>query len=152
MGKRAYRKKLKIKLKKETIYTIVQIGLLGVAGIVTLSFFQQGTVLSYVNETVTRYLGWGKVILPLVLFMLSFQLTKFKFFLARTNVVIGPVLIWLTILGLTKGGDVGFTVWSNFESILGGVAALLILVLAFIVGLIVLFDASLEDVWGIIAR
>ncbi|MBI3981092.1 DNA translocase FtsK [Candidatus Microgenomates bacterium] len=152
MRKRAYRKKLKIKLKKETIYTIVQLGLLGVAGIVTLSFFQQGSVLSYINETVTRYLGWGKVLLPLVLFMLSFQLTKFKFFLARTNVVIGTVLIWLTLLGLTKSGDVGFTVWSNFETILGGVAAFLILVLAFVVGLIVLFDASLEDVWGIIAR
>lgn len=124
----------------------------GISGLVLLSFFQQGTILSYINSTIDRYLGGGKILLPLILFMTSLQLSKFKFFLARMNVLIGLTLIWLTLLGLFQSGDVGFTIWSNFSTVVGGVASFLILSLAFIIGLIVLFDASLEDVWGIIAK
>ena len=152
MRKRSYKKKLKIKLKSQTIYTIFQIMLWGISGLVLLSFFQQGTILSYINSTIDRYLGGGKILLPLILFMTSLQLSKFKFFLARMNVLIGLTLIWLTLLGLFQSGDVGFTIWSNFSTVVGGVASFLILSLAFIIGLIVLFDASLEDVWGIIAK
>ncbi len=149
MKRHSYHKKLKFKLKKETIYNISTIALLGVAFIVGLSFFSTSPYLTKINTLVQNYFGWGGLVLPILLLMLAFGPSKLRPKWLNINIYIGLALIWIALLGLTKAGLVGLTVWSNIEIFLTGVGAFFLLSGALLIGLIVLFNTSLEEIAGI---
>ena len=146
MKRRFYRKKLKFKLKKETIYNISTIVLLAVAFIIGLSFFSSNPYLSKINSEVQAYFGWGGMFLPVLLLMFAFGPTKLRPKWLNINIYIGLALIWVSLLGLTRAGLVGLTVWGNIEIFLTGAGAFFLLSGALLIGLIVLFNTSLEEI------
>lgn len=140
------RKLFNFRIKTQSVYTIFAILLLSAAAISTVSFFQSGTALDRVNSFVSDKFGWGSILLPVVLVGLSFLFIKIKSKFTKPNVSLGLVLSYICLLSLTQSGLVGTQIWNNFSSLVSPLGAFVVLCGMFLIGLIVLFNTSIDEV------
>ncbi len=150
MARGRRRSPFKFKLKKGSIQSISVMLLLGLAGLIILSYFGQASgVGSVLQEYVSRYFGWGGIFTALILISAAMYMSKLKFKWAKPHVFIGLTGVLLSLLALTSGpqagagGIVGQALWSYLDDLLSVGAYLFYLVLLLIF-VIVLFDTSLD--------
>ncbi|MCL4339036.1 DNA translocase FtsK [Patescibacteria group bacterium] len=147
MARRYRRRKFpKFKLKAQSVYTIFTILFIGAAGLTTISFFQSGTKLDIVRNLLIDKLGWGGMLLPVVLITFSFLFMKLKLSFTRPNVSLGVLLSYICLLALTRAGSVGTQIWENFAALVSGIGAFIILFGMLCIGLIVLFNTSIDEI------
>lgn len=143
----ARRKSLfKFRLKKQTVYTIFSLLFISSAGIIGASYFNSDGILRTLNAEVTDKLGWASILLPIVLFWSSFLFLRLKIKLAKPNVTLGMILSYLSLVGLTQAGLVGLQIWGNISSAISSLGAIFVLIGALTVGLIVMFNTSLDQI------
>lgn len=150
MRRRGYfhrRRPLRLRLKKHTVYTITSILLFSLGGIILLSFTKQGPLLAKVYQVGISNFGWGLVFLPFILILAGLLLAGLKWKIAKTNVVVGAILLWLSLAGLSRAGRIGQELWGNIEVLLTSVGAFLILTGAFLISLVVFFNTSLDQLF-----
>ncbi|MBI2617420.1 DNA translocase FtsK [Candidatus Gottesmanbacteria bacterium] len=145
---RRYRRRrhLHFKLKKETVFTIVAVLLMGGAALVGISYFQSGTALIFINGLVGEKFGWGGILLPIVLLSLSTLFLGIKTSFTKPNVPLGLLLTYITLLALTQSGFIGLKIWNNFATLVSGFGAFVLLLGTFFIGLIVLFNTSIDEI------
>ena len=145
---RYYRRKglFHLKLKKQTVYAIFAVLLVGFAALIALSFFQKNSNLDIVKSLAVEKFGWGAIFLPIVLIALSFLFLRIKASFARPNVPFGLLLSYICLLALTQSGYIGGQIWNNFSVLISGFGAFIILLGMFAIGLIVLFNTSIDEV------
>jgi S-DNA-T family DNA segregation ATPase FtsK/SpoIIIE len=134
-----------LKLKKQTVYTVGAIWLWLFAGAITLSFFADGTILSRLREELMLHVGWIMYLLPPFLVSLSVLFFKVKSAAASPNVPLGFGVLLLSLLGLTQAGVVGEVIWNAIAQAIAAEGAILVFLGLFLIGLIVLFNASLDS-------
>ncbi|OGG26289.1 hypothetical protein A2960_04930 [Candidatus Gottesmanbacteria bacterium RIFCSPLOWO2_01_FULL_39_12b] len=149
---RYYRRhrRLKFKLKKNTVYNIFAILLIIVAGFTGLSFFQTSSSLDIIRIFALENFGWGSYLLPFVLLSISFLFLKIKIFFIKPNITFGGLLTYICILALSQSGYIGEQIWNNFSSLISGAGAFIILSGMLFIGLIVLFNTSFEDIFKVL--
>ncbi len=141
-----YRKnKFKLKLKKNTVYSIFAFGLILGGLLLFLSFSKSGASFTIVNDLLSRYFGLFSILFPLALILLGFFFLKLKIFISRPNVAVGFLLFFISILGLFKGGIVGDRLYGILADILTGLGASLVYVAGILIGLVVFFDTSIDE-------
>ncbi len=146
MKRRYYSRSLfKLKLKKQTVYSLSAVFFIGCAGITALSFTQQGVFLSRIYALLVEVFGWGILFLPIVLGLFSLLFLHLKLRFTKPNVIFGTILLWFSLLSLTQAGLVGGSVWSSIEELVTGAGAFLILFGVAVIGLTVLADTSLDQ-------
>lgn len=133
-------------LKRETIFSIVQVGLFAAAGLVLVSFARQGSVLVRVNDYLVTYFGWTTIILPFILISLGFLISKLSFPLGQPNVSIGIILFFVSLSALSRSGSFGKSAWDGVAVLVTPVGAFLVLLGTTVVGLIILFNTSIDQV------
>ena len=139
-------KPYKIKLKKETLYSIATLSLFGLGLITIVSFTRQGVILTKLNLLLFAYFGWGAFFLPFIIFLSGLMLTRLKWKICQPNVFIGSVLLLTSFISLTRVGIVGKVIWQGVSAYISSFGAFFLLLGTIIVGFTVLFDASIEDV------
>ncbi len=120
---RHYKRRMKLKLKKNTVYTIAAVMLLGTSGIIGLSFFQHGTMLGRIRDELVNYLGWSALLLPFLFLSFAALLLGFKSRWTAPNIPIGFSLIFGSIIGISQSGVVGYTLWRYLEDLISGPGA-----------------------------
>lgn len=140
----------KIKLKKETVYTISSLILIFFAAISLLSFSRNGTFLIKLNDVLTRNFDWAALFFPISIFLLGLLLTRLRLAIAKPNIAVGFTLTLLSLIGLTQAGIVGQSIFLNLETFISGVGAFLVLLLGVLVGLVVLFNTSIDRIFKIV--
>ena len=147
-SRRKYHKKnpLNLKLKKQTVYTVGAIWLWLFAGAITLSFFSEGVLMTKLREELLYNLGWTMYGLPPLLVSVSLQFFKFKTKpdIAQPHVPLGLGLVLLAFTALAQGGIIGGALWNTVAGVLSTEGALLVYLALCIVGIVVLFNASLD--------
>jgi S-DNA-T family DNA segregation ATPase FtsK/SpoIIIE len=133
-------------LKPETIKSIFQIGLFALAGLILVSFSRQGSVLVLVNDYLVSYIGWSSILLPFILISLGFLISKIKFPLGQANVSIGSMLFFISIATLTRAGSFGRSAWEGVVTLVTAPGAFVVLLGTSVVGLIILFNTSFDQV------
>lgn len=103
-----------------------------------------------VKAEVTNYFGWGSLLFPLVLISLSVLLLKIKTPFSKINISLGMTLTFICILAITQSGLVGQQIWNNFATLVSGIGAFIILMGMFFIGIIVLFNTSLDEILKIV--
>ena len=146
MGKRSYRKKGKLKLKKNTVYTLFGTGTLLASFILFLSLGYHEGSLQTVNDLLLIKFGGGAFLVPFLAFFVGMYMLHLKFFLSRLNVTIGFMLFFVSVLGLTRSGEVGTTTFRIFSEILTTPGANIVFIGGLLVGAIVMFDTSVDEV------
>src|SRR3989338_2715978 len=143
---RRRRKKSILKPKKGTIFSIVALILFSGSILTFLSFFQRGTVLDQLNFTAEEYFGPMKFLLPLAILLFSLLLARLKIFSVRPNIPIGFFLVFICLIALSQSGYAGSISWAIIADSVSPVGAFLILSVMLLIGLIVLFNTSIEEI------
>lgn len=136
----------KLKIKKETLYSIASVFLIFISGLIILSFSQQGKFLSSVNFFLTRLFGVGSLFLPFLFLTAGLMLAKLSWRICRPHVLVGSLLLFLAFLGLSQTGLIGREIFQNLAFLITGLGAILILIGCGFVGFVVLFETSFEEV------
>ncbi len=135
----------KIKVKKDTFFQLIGLGILLVALLGYISFFQTGSLLILVNEFLTRQFGWLAIMVPtLILFVAIHFFKSKKLTVIKPHVTVGLFLISVALIGAMKTGNVGRVISFNLVSDFSSVGAFLILLVTFVVGIVLFFNTSLD--------
>ena len=148
--KRFTKRGFRLKLKRESVFSISQIAFFAIAGLILISFSRQGAVLLKFNEILLRYFSWSAIFLPFIFLAFAFLLSKVKFVLGQPNVIVGSLLFFISIMGLGRAGAIGIIVWDSIAALVTGVGAAIIFAGVGAVGLIVLFNTSIDAVYKLI--
>lgn len=140
------RKPFKLKLKKKTIYTIFGIGSFGLGAFLLLSFTQSGDSATAMYALLQEKFGGLAFFVPFIFFFLGFLFLHLKFYLSRLNVTIGYMLLFISLLSITRSGTIGNQIFSILEEILTTAGADIVFIGGLLVGCIVFFDTSIDEV------
>lgn len=143
--RRAHRKGFKLKLKKNTVYTLFALGSLLVSGLLFLSFFNSGGSAASINQQLSEKFGGIAFLFPFVPFFFAFLLFRLKMYISRANVAFGFLVFFVSLLGLTKSGSIGAGMFGILEEILTTIGADLVFIGGLVVGNIVFFDTSVDE-------
>lgn len=149
--KRFTKRGFRLKLKKETTFSIAQIFFYAMAGIILISFTRQGTALLILNNLIWKYFSWSSLLLPFLFLSFAFLISKVKFVLGQPNVIVGGLLFFISIMSLGRAGIIGNSAWEGIVALVTGIGAGIILIGTSLVGLIVLFNTSMDQVVKFIA-
>lgn len=140
------RKPFKLKLKKKTIYTIFGIGSFIVGAFLLLSFTQSGDSATALYAMLVEKFGGLAFFVPFIFFFLGFLFLHLKFYLSRLNVTIGYLLLFVSLLSITRSGTIGSQIFTILEEILTTAGADIVFIGGLLVGCIVFFDTSIDEV------
>jgi len=150
--KRHYRKRkfgFKFKLRSNTVYSIFAFGLILIGFLSLLSFSQNGSTLVAINQKLWEYFGFSSYLFPFVLIFFGFFFLRLKFYLSRTNVSLGFALLFISIDAITQGGGMGSYLFSVLAETLTPYGTYIVYFGGVVVGIVVLFDTSLDEIVGI---
>ncbi|MBI4038492.1 DNA translocase FtsK [Candidatus Daviesbacteria bacterium] len=147
----------KLRLRQKTITAVGTLIAFGLAVLSIVAIATQSQTLSFWREFLAENLGWAKVLSPLIFLLGGLVLTKAKWRFAQLNVFLGFILVLVSLVGITgalkaeKAGNIGWTLWNELSSFVTAPGAVALLVLVFFVGLVVLFNTSLDQIFKIFA-
>jgi S-DNA-T family DNA segregation ATPase FtsK/SpoIIIE len=142
--RRARRKKTIVKVKRKTLFSIISTGII-LLGILTIfSFLQKGAFLIEVNRLLRQYFGLVSVFIPFLLLSLGLLISRSQISLAQPHVFLGGILLFVSLLGLTKEGEVGRFMWQYVEFLITFPGAFLLFLFGILIGLAVIFNTSIE--------
>lgn len=150
--KRFTKRGFRLKIKKETAFSISQVFFYVLAALVFVSFTRQGLVLVKFNDLLWTYFSWASFILPFLFLSLAFLISKVKFVLGQPNVVVGGILFFISVMALGQAGIAGKTEWDAIAALVTGYGAGIIFVGTSLIGLIVLFNTSIDQVVKIVTK
>jgi len=145
-GSYGKRGKFKLKLKKKTIYTIFGLGSIAASALLFLSFVGNGPSFELLNMALREYFGPLSFFFPIVLFLFGFLFFKIKFALAKPNVFAGFLILYFSAVVLFRSGYVGQAFFANIAEVVTPIGTLLVFLLGMIIGLIILFDTSVDEI------
>lgn len=134
----------KLKLKRDTVFSISQIFFFALAALILVSFSREGVILLKFNDLLLTYFSWTSIFLPFIFLAFAFLLTKVKFPLGQPNVIVGGLLFFVSIVTLWRAGILGMSAWEGLSALITNIGAGIVLVCTSFVGLIVLFNTSIE--------
>ncbi len=147
----------RFKLKHKTITAVGTLVAFSLAVLSAVALSTQSPSLSFWRDFLNEWLGISKLSAPIVFLLSGLVLLKAKWRFAQTNVLLGFMLAVLSVASLVsavkyeKGGLLGQTLWRELSSFVTPLGALALLVMVFLIGLVVLFNTSLQQIFGIFA-
>lgn len=145
----------KLKLRQKTITAVASLVAFILAVVSTVSLLTHTQTLVFWSEFLDNILGWTKVFAPIIFLLSGLVLTKSRWRVAQVNVLLGVVLIILSISGFIsslkfeKGGAIGQLFWRELSSFITPLGAVTLLILLLLVGLVVLFNTTLSQIFSI---
>lgn len=125
--------------------SILAILVIGIGGLIAVSFSQQGVFLSKVYEIGSSFLGWTFMLLPFIFVVGGLMLTSAKLAIASPHVLLGAVITLVSLTGLTKSGSIGEQIFLSVSTLISVPGAFLFYVVGTLIGLFILFETSIED-------
>jgi S-DNA-T family DNA segregation ATPase FtsK/SpoIIIE len=141
--------KFKLKLKKDTVYSIFAFGLILGGLLLLLSFTKSGESFTVINDLLNKYFGLFSFLFPVAIILLGFLFLRLKMFISRPNVAVGFLLFFISVVGLFKGGSFGSYIYQFLADILNGLGANLVYIAGILIGLFVFFDTSADELLSI---
>ncbi len=146
MARKHYRKrKFKLKLKNETVYSIFSFGLILLGILMGLSFSRGADSFIAINDILNSYFGPASYLFPIVLILFGFLFLRLKFFLSRPHVALGFIIIFAAVNGISRGGIIGEYLFQTLADIVSDAGSYLVYLVGIFVGIIVLFDTSIDE-------
>lgn len=144
MGRRK-KSKLKLKLRPETVHSIVALILIMLGLLVVISFTGQGAILAKVNALLQAELGTAMLFLPFVFVSAGMVMFKTKWMWSKPHVLLGTILMFLGTLGGLKSGDIGLKTFANVANLLSAPGSYVVFVTIFAIGLLIISQTSIAD-------
>lgn len=150
MGRR--RKPLKIKIRPETLHSVVALILFALGILVIVSFTGQGEVLLLVNRYLAQKLGIALLFLPFVFISAGLVMMRTKWAWSKPHVLLGTLLLMGGTLGIAKTGSIGQQTFTNLALLVSSAGAMALFVTCFLIGLLILTQFSIAEVLELLAK
>lgn len=138
----------KLRIKKQTVYSIGQITFWALAGIILISFSQQGEWLIALNNLLLGVFSWTIFLFPFLFLVAGFMLSRFRFPLSSPNVFLGLLLFIICAGGMTQAGLVGQMLFVGISALITEIGAYLLFFAGASIGILVFFNTSLDQIIG----
>lgn len=150
--KRHYNKRssFKLKLKKDTVYTLSAISLILLGIVSAFSYTRNGEILSEVNLYLTSYFGAFAFLIPVNLILLGLLMSKIKANFARFNVALGFLVITISLLGLFQSGFLGEKIFAFTDNLFGTFLNVIFYLTGGLIGLVIFLNLSLPQILTIV--
>lgn len=125
--------------------SVMAVAIMGIGGLIAISFSQQGFFLTKVNETGRGLLGWTLLFVPFIFIVGGLLLTHVKLAIASAHVFLGSVVTMISLSGLAGSGTIGSGIKDSVVSLISVPGAILFFVVGTAIGLFILFETSIED-------
>jgi S-DNA-T family DNA segregation ATPase FtsK/SpoIIIE len=135
----------KLKLKKEILHSVVSVLFAVLSLIVLISFTRQGVLLSTVYSVMYRAFGWTMLVVPFLLLSISLMMMSLKWALASPSLLLGGTLFFTGLLGLSRAGQLGETIFGAVSIFVTTIGAVIIYLAVMFIGIMVLTNTPLED-------
>lgn len=145
-ARRLTKRSFNLKLKKQSVYSIVQVIFYALAALILVSFARRGLILIKFNDFLIASFSWATFFLPFIFLTFAMLVSKVKNPLGQPNVVIGGLLFLISIATIGRAGIVGKAAWEGSSSLITPAGAFIVLLGTTIVGLIILFNTSVDQV------
>lgn len=142
----------KIKLKKETIYSLVSLGFLGMSGLIMLSFTRQGVLFAAINDLLDAYFGWASIFIPFLCAIAGLMLTELKWRITRPNTFLGSLIAFVALIGMLRTGIFGLGLWHYTTDMITQPGAVIIFLGIFFVGYIIATETTIDEILLTCAR
>lgn len=146
------RRRLRLKLKKDTLFSIIYLILFAIAFLIVLSFTQQGIFLYKFNLFLLRIFGWGVIFVVFFLILLGVMFTKINVPWNQAAILLGGLLTSVSLVGATKSGLVGNAIFTQLSYWVTDIGAYGILVVCSLVGLVVILNMPLEEILSFFSK
>ncbi len=150
--RRLTKRSFHLKLKKNTVYSIVQVLFFIFAALVSVSFARRGLILIRFNDLLIASFSWATFFLPFIFLCLALLVSKVRNPLGQPNVVVGSLLFFISIATLGRAGSIGKAAWEGTASLITPAGAFIILLGTTVVGLIILFNTSIDQVIALLSK
>lgn len=140
------KRRFRLNLKRDAVFSISYIFLFCLAFLIILSFTRQGIYLYKLNLFLLEWLGWGTVFLAFFLFLVGLMLTKIRVPWSEAGVLVGGSLTAVSLVGLTKAGLAGTGVFNLLSYAITSIGAVIILTACAIIGMVVFFNTSFDQI------
>lgn len=147
MGRKKGRRRapFKLKLKKDTLYSIASIILMAVASIITISFSGQGEWLSSLNKSLGTSFGFATLIIPFLFLSAGLMMTQLNWKIARPNVFFGGLLLFVAVLGIGKAGNTGSEIFLNLSALIMPLGTVIVLGAIGAIGIMILTETPISE-------
>lgn len=139
-------KPFQLKLKTETLSSIAAVLIIAFGGLISISFSRQGPVLTMIYDYGSLYFGWALLLLPFIFISGGFLVTKVKWQISRPNVFVGALVCLLSLIGLTKAGQIGFQVFDSIATLITPAGSTLLFLTGLFIGVFIFLETSFEDI------
>lgn len=136
----------RFRLKKNTIYNVFAVGSFLVSLLLFLSYTQSGDSMIILSDLLTRSFGGFSMLIPIFLIFLGFFFLRLKSYVSRPNVTIGFLFISLSLISLFRTGIFGTKLYQILSEILTVPGANIVFIAGAIIGSIVFFDTSIDEI------
>ncbi len=140
----------KLKLKPQTYASIAQVFFFALSLLIIISFSRRGLILVRFNDFVMDIFGFATIFLPFIFLSFAFLVSKIKIPLSQPNVIVGSLLIFLSLSGLGKSGNLGLVFWDGVSTLVTPIGAVIVFFGLILTGLIVLFNTSFDQVFKLL--
>jgi len=150
---------LKIKINRQTVFNLFGFLLIGVSGIIGISFINffssenEGKILYQLNQFLIKKFAGLALFIPLILLFLAthfFNTKKLK--IIKINITAGLILIFISFLGIFQSGQYGKLIYDNLRMDFSSIGAFLILFTTLIMGLVLFFDTSVDFLFILLGK
>jgi len=139
-------KPYKLNLKKDTTNSVLAVILMGLGGLLAISFSQQGEILTKVNQLGQQFFGWPLLFLPFIFIVGGLIITHAKLAIASTHVLLGSIVTMVSLSGLFGTGSLGLGIKESVVSLISIPGAILFYLVGTVIGIVILFETSIEDI------
>jgi len=148
MGRKPGRRRapFKLKLRKDTLYSIASVLLISLGALLIISFSRQGVLLDQVNTFLTMQFGWTAVLVPFLFVAAGLMLTQLKWKVTKPNVFLGNLLFFLSAMTLTKAGNLGRELWLNISTLISKPGAVIVLLGCTFIGFMIFTETPFDEI------
>ena len=143
-GKR--KQAFKLKLPKETVYTLSSTGLILIGALVLVSLSRQSPFLELIFNFFSSLFGWGIFLLPFIFLSAGLMLTRLKWRITKPNVFVGSLVLLISVISLTRAGTVGQQIWQSLVNLIFNSGTFIVLLAGVFISFVIIFETSLEDI------
>jgi len=146
MGRKRKRKPIKLKIKSETLYSVVGIGFVLAGVLIIISFSNQGQILSLINNLLFVKLGVSMLFLPFIFIASGLVMFQTKWAWSKPHVLLGSMIMMTGVLGFLKSGEVGSQVFSNLSRLITEPGSMTVFFGLLLVGFLIMSQMSFAEI------
>jgi len=148
MGRKRGRRRnpFKLQLKTDTLYSILSVVLWVLGGIILISFSGQGILLQKLQILLQHTFGFSTFFIPFIFIAAGLMISQVKWKVAKPNVFLGGILVFIAILGITHGGTAGSGLFVNIGALIHPIGAYLMLGGIGLIGLMIMSETPLDEI------